>query len=143
MLHLSQQQRLLQKLTPQQVQYLKLLQLPILTLEQRIKAELEMNPLLEEGEDTEQVEEEATAEKAETDDESESPAEDDGYSLEDFMNDDLEGFKTESAQGDNEEKEELPLPSEVPFSQRLLDQLRLQDLDEEEVLLAEEIIGNI
>ena len=49
MLQISQQQRLLQKLTPQQIQYLKLLQLPTIALEQRIKTELEQNPLLEEG----------------------------------------------------------------------------------------------
>ena len=143
MLHLSQQQRLLQKLTPQQLQYFKLLQLPILALEQRIKAELEMNPLLEEGEELEQIEE-APAEKMEMDgDASESTSDDDGYSLEDFMNDDLEGYKAESPKTDDEDKEERPLAAEVPLSQRLLDQLHLQNLDEEELLLAEEIIGNI
>ena len=40
-----------QRLSPQQIQYIKLLQLPTLALEQRIKQELEANPLLEEGED--------------------------------------------------------------------------------------------
>ena len=53
MLNLSQRQTLQLKLTPQQVQYLQLLQLPVLALEQRVKAELEMNPLLEEAEETE------------------------------------------------------------------------------------------
>lgn len=137
MLHLAQQQRLLQKLTPQQVQYLKLLQLPILALEQRIKAELEQNPLLEEGgeEELEQVQEEPVEEKLD--------AEDDGYSIEDFMNDDVNGYKAEAIPTDNEEKEELPLPAETPLSQRLLEQIRLLNLDEEEMLLVEEIIGNI
>ena len=51
MLNLSQRQTLQQKLTPQQVQYLQMLQLPVLALEQRIKAELEMNPLLEEADE--------------------------------------------------------------------------------------------
>ncbi|RMF53856.1 MAG: RNA polymerase sigma-54 factor, partial [Bacteroidetes bacterium] len=49
MLNLQQKQTLQQKLSPQQIQYIKLLQLPTLALEQRIKAELEANPLLEEG----------------------------------------------------------------------------------------------
>ena len=54
MLQLRQNQSLQQRLTPQQVQYLKLLQLPILSLEQRIKSEIEENPMLEEtGEDEE------------------------------------------------------------------------------------------
>jgi RNA polymerase sigma-54 factor len=51
MLNLQQKQSLQQKLSPQQIQYIKLLQLPTLELEQRIKEEMEMNPLLEEGED--------------------------------------------------------------------------------------------
>lgn len=137
MLHLSQQQRLLQKLTPQQVQYLKLLQLPILALEQRIKAELEQNPLLEEGadEEMEQVQEEPVEEKLDTEEE--------GYSIEDFMNDDTDGYKAEAIPRDNEEKDELPLSAETPLSQRLFEQIRFQNLNTEEMLLAEEIIGNI
>lgn len=51
MLQLKQSQSLQQRLTPQQVQYLKLLQLPILALEQRIKSEIEENPMLEESEE--------------------------------------------------------------------------------------------
>src|SRR5436190_119386 len=57
MLQLRQTQGLQQRLTPQQVQYLKLLQLPILSLEQRIKSEIEENPMLEEAsEEEEQLE---------------------------------------------------------------------------------------
>lgn len=144
MLHLSQQQRLVQKLTPQLVQYLKLLQLPVLALEQRIKEELEMNPLLEEGveEEMEPIQEEPTEEKLERE-EMDTAAEEEGYSLEDFMNDNLNGYKAEEGPTGQEEKEELPLPAEVLLPQRLLDQLHLQNLDGEELLLAEEIIGNI
>ncbi|MDP4199326.1 MAG: RNA polymerase factor sigma-54 [Bacteroidota bacterium] len=54
MLQLRQSQSLQQRLTPQQVQYLKLLQLPILSLEQRIKSELEENPMLEEASEEEE-----------------------------------------------------------------------------------------
>ena len=49
MLKLSLQQKLLQKLSPQQIQLMKLLQIPTIGLEQRIKEELEINPALEEG----------------------------------------------------------------------------------------------
>src|SRR6266511_1622581 len=59
MLQLRQTQGLQQRLTPQQVQYLKLLQLPILSLEQRIKSEIEENPMLEEAGDEEEREERA------------------------------------------------------------------------------------
>jgi RNA polymerase sigma-54 factor len=53
MLNISLQHKMMMKLSPQQVQYLKMLQLPTLALEQKIKAELELNPLLEEGLDEE------------------------------------------------------------------------------------------
>jgi RNA polymerase sigma-54 factor len=56
MLNLQQKQSLQQKLSPQQIQYIKLLQLPTLALEQRIKGELEANPLLEEGEEEAELE---------------------------------------------------------------------------------------
>jgi RNA polymerase sigma-54 factor len=58
MLHLTQTQRLQQKLSPAQVQYLKILQLPVLALEQRIKDEMELNPLLEEGLEQDDAQEE-------------------------------------------------------------------------------------
>ena len=51
------QQGLSQKLSPQQLQYIKLLQLPTLALEQRIKEELEINPLLEEAGPAEDISE--------------------------------------------------------------------------------------
>jgi len=83
MLKLKQEQKLQQKLSPQQIQYIKLLQLPTLALEQRIKTELESNPLLEEGPEEEEetpleetldetpetAEAEATSETTETEEE--------------------------------------------------------------------------
>jgi RNA polymerase sigma-54 factor len=150
-LNLSQRQSLQQKLTPQQVQYLQLLQLPILALEQRIKAELEMNPLLEETDEMELVQdqEEPTVDTAvetaetETPPEKEKAKEEDGYTFEDFMNDDLDGHKATRQEFDDEEREEFPQAAEVSSTQRLRDQLSLLDLTAEELLLGEEIIGNI
>jgi RNA polymerase sigma-54 factor len=136
------------KLSPQQVQYLKMLQLPTLALEQKIKAELEMNPLLEEGfeeemelnqEQDEPVKEETPAEKEET---KEEPAEEDKYSIDDFMNDDQSGYKARES-FDEEERDELPIPDAVPMYHRLLEQFSLLDLDDEEILIGQEIIGNV
>src|SRR5436309_5034788 len=101
MLNLSQRQSLQLKLTPQQVQYLQLLQLPVLALEQRIKAELEANPLLEEGEEMEtaqdpeepRVEEQTEPVEGERKETEETSKEEETYSFEDFMNDDLDGYK--------------------------------------------------
>jgi RNA polymerase sigma-54 factor len=150
-LNISQQQRLQLKLSPQQVQYLKLLQLPVLALEQRIKTELDLNPLLEEAaeEETElatqeEQENSATAEETTT---PESKAETDGaeegsYTIEDFMNDDSSGYKAPRGDGE-EEREEIPTPATVTMAEYLMDQLRLLDLTEEELILGEEIIGDI
>lgn len=150
MLNLSQRQTLQMKLTPQQVQYLQLLQLPVLALEQRIKAELEMNPLLEEAEEMEMVqeqeepkpEEQADGTDAEQTKETDNSAED-GYTFEDFMNDDLDGYKAARTEYGGEERDEMPQPDEVTLTQRLLDQIHLLDLSPDEEVLCEEIIGNI
>jgi len=139
---------MMMKLSPQQVQYLKMLQLPTLALEQKIKAELEMNPLLEEGfeEETEATQDQDATVAEETDpakkEESTEQAEEDRYSIEDFMNDEQSGHKAREP-FDNEEKDELPIPDAIPMYQRLLEQFSLLDLDDQEMLIGQEIIGNI
>ena len=152
MLNISLQHRMMMKLSPQQVQYLKMLQLPTLALEQKIKAELEMNPLLEEGYEEEleaQTEQDERPEKEEPVEETppekveESHAEEDEkYSIEDYMNDDLHGYKAREP-FDSEEKEELPIADSVSLSHRLLEQFSLLDLDDDEILIGQEIIGNV
>ena len=156
MINLSQQMRLGLKLTPQQVQYLKLLQLPTMALEQRIKTELELNPLLETVDEIEQVEEQTEPEEASDDSaddeqieikekEKEKQKEEDSYTLEDYINDDLAGYKSPEAfkPQDDEEEYERPITSTVPMSERLLTQFRLQSQNDTEFLIAEEIIGNV
>lgn len=146
---LSQHLGLLQKMTPQQIQYLKLLQLPVLSLEQRIKEELELNPLLEEADETTQEQDEEkieetveVSEAVEVEQQKESTSED-GYTFEDFMNDDVSGYKTKVYSSDDEDREDLPIPDEVSLYQKILDQVRFLDFTPDELLLAEEIIGNI
>lgn len=145
-INLQQQLKLGLKLTPQQVQYLKLLQLPTLALEQRIKMELELNPMLEIGEEPElTLEQEEPTEDTSFEDEKEQTVEEDTYTLEDYMNDDLAGYKSPEAvkpESDDEEWEP-PLPAEVPLSEKLLSQFKLLDVDDEDILLAEEILGNV
>ena len=135
------------KLTPQQVQYLQLLQLPVLALEQRIKAELEMNPLLEEVDEMEMTQEQEEEKPSEAAQEEQTPEaereQEDSYTFDDFMNDELDGHKAASVPRDDEEREEIPQPAESTVTQRLLDQVLLLDLSSEERLLCDEIIGNI
>jgi len=144
MINLSQQLRLGLRLTPQQVQYLKLLQLPTLSLEQRIKLELELNPMLELNEEQDiSLEQDDRVEEPEEKIE-ESQTEDD-YTIEDYINDDLAGFKSPEASKSNDEDDtyETPMSSTIPLSERLLSQLKMSIIDDEEILLAEEILGNI
>ncbi len=156
MLSLTQRQSLQQRLSPQQVQYLKMLQLPIIALEQRIKQELEMNPLLEEQNDLTQEGELEPAPEAEertekdgddvdsADERNDEPGGDDEFDWGDFANDDAEGYKAPSFTGpDNEDQDELPQKAYETLSEILLAQLRLQDITDDEIALAEEIIGNI
>ena len=140
MIGLHQTLRLGLKLTPQQVQYLKLLQLPTMALEQRIKTELELNPMLELGEELEPaVDQEERQEK----DSGESV--DETYSLDDYIKDDLAGYKSPEAKNYSEDDEpyEPPVPAQIPLAERLLTQLKLQGADDEEIVLAEEILGNV
>ncbi len=150
MLQISQQQRLLQKLTPQQIQYLKLLQLPTIALEQRIKTELEQNPLLEEGveDEIEVAQEDAENEAPEveeaTDGEAEAKKEkDEEFTFEDFVNDENAYTPKASNQQDDEERDEIPMSAPEPLLQKLRSQIQLVDLTETGMLVADEIIGNI
>lgn len=140
---LSQQQRL----SPQQIQYQKLLQLNNLALEQRIKTELEMNPLLvEEMElDTEQDDKEKETEsetESEVDTAEESDKADEEFSLEDFMNDDE--LDHEKLNRSNDEEVFHPIaPQKTSLYEHLREQLMMLDLDENLYMLGEEIIGNL
>jgi RNA polymerase sigma-54 factor len=145
MINLQQQLRMGLKLTPQQVQYLKLLQLPTIAMEQRIKTELEINPMLELDETVELQQEEPEVDIA-GEDGAERNGEEDSYTLEDYMNDDLEGYKSPERYKnttDDNESYESPIASVMPLSERILSQFRMLTVDETDILLAEEIIGNI
>ena len=157
MLNLKQQLKLQQKLSPQQIQYIKLLQLPTLALEQRIKSELESNPLLEEGLDEEEeiVSEDETgqdevdateAKEEEAPVAEETPDKEEEYDWDELLNntDDLYGYKARvDRSADEEERRELPMPARVSMAEHLRDQLAFLSLDALETLIAEQIIGSI
>ena len=151
MLNLHQKQSLQQKLSPQQIQYIKLLQLPTLALEQRIKSELESNPLLEEGneeeeeiKETEQPERESEDQAAEAEKE-ELTKSDDDYDWEEFVNssEDLYGYKARVDHSDDEDDRELPMPARISMAEHLTDQLSFLSLSETDRLIADQIIGSI
>lgn len=144
MLSLSQRLAQTQKLSPQQIQYQKLLQLNTLALEQRIKTELEMNPVLEE-----EMEMNLEQDDKEKDSDTETEVEDEysdkdneEFALEDYMNDD--DFDHERINRSPDEEMFQPLaPQRETLSEHLTEQLRLLNLDEDLYILGEEIVGNL
>lgn len=137
------QQKLLQKLSPQQIQMIKLLEIPTLQLEQRIKKELEENPVLEEGEDDEiqQIQDE----QADEEDQAENEKEQDEFSLEDYLDEDeTPSYKLNTRNySKDERKEEIPFSVGSSFHEHLESQLGLRQLTEKQKILAEYILGNI
>jgi RNA polymerase sigma-54 factor len=147
MLSLQQKMSLQQKLSPQQIQYQKLLQLNTLALEQRIKTELELNPILEETlEDEmelEQLEEEPEKENDSDEEEEEQfDNSEDEFDLEDFMNDSEYEQEFERLNKNNDEEKVYPVAMQrKSMRDNLIDQLHMLDLTEEEMILGENIIG--
>lgn len=151
MLSLQQKLALQQKLSPQQIQYQKLLQLNTLALEQRIKTELELNPILEETLDEEfelsQEENDNNEESEETpsaDEEERYDSKDDEFDLEDFMNEtESEHEFTRLNKSQDEDKVQPVAPQKKSLRENLVEQLRMLNLSEEQTILGENIIGSL
>jgi len=154
--NLSQKQ--IQKLSPQQIQLMKLLQVPTAALEQRIKEEMEGNPALEEGqENEEETQEEFYAdtpekdEKKELDQETESEEisrDDDDLEmtdyLSDYLDDDTANYKLKSDNYSSDEDEKtIPIAVQDTFHEHLETQLGLANLNEHQNKIALQIIGSI
>ena len=137
-------QKLLQKLSPQQIQLMKLLQVPTIALEQRIKEELEGNPALEEGNEIEQEYADEGDEYSDAYDEiSESEKE---FDFSDYVSDDddVPSYKTyaNNYSADDEDKS-IPISGGASFHDILETQLGLRDLNDHEHEVALHLIGNI
>ncbi len=149
----SLQQKLLQKLSPQQIQLMKLLQVPTANLEERIKEELEENPALEVGEDEdgndnsdemkdefetspdEEFEKDGSEEDYEDVDISEYVVDDDGEIADYKMKDDN--------YPEMDDKQTIPIKLEQSFFDLVLNQLGMLDLDERRFKIAEQIVGSL
>ncbi len=157
MLKQSLQQKLGLKINPLQIQLIKLLELPTYQLEQRIKEELEQNPLLEEGEDKSEagtVEEiggedsqEDMNEFGEENDEEEGHSREDDFSLEDYMGDDDDDIPEYRLSASNTSKDDdsrdFIFSQGASFRESLIAQLGMRTLSESERRIAEYVIGNI
>lgn len=139
------QQKQLQRLSPQQIQLMKLLQIPTIALEQRIKEELEANPALEEGPEGDEFDDELSDLKNDDSDEFEDDNSDDEFTIEDYLDDDdIPDYKlyANNTSPDDEERE-MPLSGGASFQDLLLEQLGMRVLTELQRTIAENIIGNI
>lgn len=150
MLNQRLQQKLLQKLSPQQILLMKLLQIPSMALEQRIKQEIEENPALEESGDLEDDTADNVDERDETgddlsEDDNEYDSKEDEFDLNDYIDDDeIPSYKlAANNQGSDDERKEIPYASGVSFQEMLQAQLGLRILTEKQNAIAETIIGNL
>lgn len=142
MLKQKLQQKLLQKLSPQQIQMIKLLEVPTIQIEQRIKKELEENPALEEGSEEE---EQSSAEQEEEQFEEEDRDQEE-FTFDDYLDeDDIPDYRlqTKNYSKDDEKRMDIPFSSGSSFHENLYSQLGLRDLSEVQKILGEYIIGNL
>lgn len=130
-------QTLQQKLSPQQIQFIKLLQVPTAELDTRIEEELEINPALEEGEPEKEDNYEDDIDER-LDNELDEP------DLEEYLHDDYSGYKMQGdGNGGDEEERESPISIGATLHERLISQLGFLKLDDRQRLLGKQLIGSI
>lgn len=146
MLRQTLQQKQQLKLTPQQMLVQKLVQLPVASIEQRIKEEIENNPALEEATETE-WEAKDEQDTGVGDDAEQGGDDGDDFDATDFMEESDEyvpAYKlTANNTSPDEENREIPITASNSFQDSLSMQLGLRNLNERQIMLADYIIGNI
>ena len=141
----TQAQQQVQTLSPQQILVVKLLELPAVEMEDRVRAELLENPALEEGKEETPDEEFADSADGDTGSRDEE-GEDTGYdSLSDYLTeDDIPDYKLqENNRSRGEQAEEIPFSDTTSFYETLQEQLGERDLPEHQRQLAEYLIGSL
>ena len=152
MLKQNLSQKLLQKLSPQQIQFIKLLQLNTQDFEQRVEQELIENPAMENGKEAEDLDYGAdtdTREKEDYDNDDNEGADDvyddsDLFDIDEYIgNDDNDSFRLYEESGGDDDRKELPIASANTFREQLLEQIQASTHYEHEAILAEQLIGSI
>ncbi|SOD78710.1 RNA polymerase factor sigma-54 [Spirosoma fluviale] len=138
---LSLSQSLQQKLSPQQIQFIKLLQIPTAELDTRIEEELEINPALEEGMDEEYEQKDEDDSYDETDDfkDRDDDLDIDGY----IQDEDYAGYKMQGDGNYGEEDRDMPLATSSSLMDSLLQQFGYLNLSEEQRTIGYQLIGSI
>ena len=139
--------KLSQKLSPQQIQLMKLIQLPTQAFEQRLLEEMNENPALEAGKEEEEYEkDEFENEDYDDYDDSESDRiEAEDINIDEYLSDDdSPEYKTQANNySDDDESRESPLAAPISFHQDLINQLNTFILEEDEREIAEFLVGSI
>lgn len=138
--------KLSQKLSPQQIQLMKLIQLPTQAFEQRLKEEMNENPALETGKEEEELYEkddfDTNDEYDDYDDNDEIGSEE--INIDEYLNDDTPDYKTQANNySDDDEERESPLTAPISFHQDLINQLNTFILNEDDREIAEFLVGSI
>lgn len=136
--------KLSQKLSPQQIQLMKLIQLPTLAFEQRLKQELEENPALEIGKDEAELPEDDFEDIYDNETDSESIAAED-INIDEYLSDDeIPDYRTQANNySPDDEEKSVPYAAGISFNQYLLNQLNTFYLNDEEWEIAEFLVGSI
>ena len=146
MLKQTLQQKLLQKLSPQQIQFIKLLQVPTVSLDARVKEELEENPALEDGSLTnmnDPVEEYPDRDPDDNFDNQETDYEDD-FNVEEYIQEDnYNDYSTNYGGDDEDDRKEIPIAIQDSFFESLQNQLDLLALSDKDYLVGQQIIGSL
>ena len=143
MLKQSLQQKLLQKLSPQQIQLMKLIQFPTQAFEERLKQEIEENPALDTGKEASDSID--TEFESEYDDSGTDKIDAEDINIDEYLSDDeIPSYKTQTNNysADDEEKS-IPYAAGTTFHQSLKNQLNTFRLDDEETAIAEFLVGSI
>lgn len=149
MLRQNLQQKLLQKLSPQQIQFIKLLQVPTVSLDTRIKEELEENPALEDlslANMNEPIEDYPDRDPDDTFNSEDGQESMDEFNVDDYLQDDNIndfGSKYEQNGDDDDERKEIPIAVQNSFFESLQAQLDLEPLSDKDFRVGQQIIGSL
>lgn len=143
MLKQNLQQKLLQKLSPQQIQLMKLIQLPTQAFEERLKQEIEENPALDTGKEDSDTFDDSLNNEYEDDGRDQIDTED--INIDEYLSDDeIPSYKTQTNNySSDEEDKQIPYAAGTTFHQSLKNQLNTFRISEEERLIAEFLVGSI
>lgn len=138
-------QKLLQKLSPQQIQLMKLIQLPTQALEQKIKEEIEVNPALEEGREQNEGDLDEDYRENDYEDEGQDSVEAEDINVDDYLSDDdVPDYRMRANNHSADEEEtRIPVTGGTSFTEHLMNQISTSRLNDEERAIAEYLIGNI